>query len=255
MLWSESNTYRTMGISRSALTNESDNGTIKYRQMSYGNHDNVSKNLTGFLTQVSNDFTQGVSIEMDGICAGQGDSIVTANPSDYVYEVTRVNGSGTCTYHVVIFSTYNDTVKQFEATGVSFDPNTSHTIDPYFPGPNGPQVAILVDQGMTGNYSDTLFVPQVPLGVNTPVRYAPYIKVYPNPTDAYLNIDISAGQKGNYDVVLTDITGKILYRKSLPGNSTSPLQVPLISFKPGVYMLMITDDNGKVLYRDKVIRN
>lgn len=255
MRWSQNNTSRTMGLTRHALPGEHDNGSLKNRLIAYGNPENVSKSLTGYLTEMAPDLSQAVSLEADGICAEQGDSIVTENPVPYVYKITRVNGNGTCSYHVVVYTVDNDTVKQWEQNGVPFDPNSSHTIDAYYPGPNGPTVVIIVDQGNNNTPDDTIQVTQVPLNFNSPVHYAPFVKVYPNPASKFVNIDITAGIMGSYHVSITDITGKIVYQNTLPGDAATSLQVPLTSLSTGTYLLLVTTDNGQVLYRDKLIKD
>ena len=94
----------------------------------------------------------------------------------------------TLSYTVNVLAIYNDTVKQFTATGIPFTGPTSHVIDPYYNGPQGPQTIIKIDNGIDAIDDDTLFIVQVPLGINDVKENVGYICLYPNPSSDKMNV-------------------------------------------------------------------
>ena len=67
------------------------------------------------------------------------------------------------------------------------------------------------------------------------------IKVYPNPSNGIININV----KNNYELEVSDITGRIISTKSLTGNTSIQINTT------GVYFLKFSDENGT--YVQKVI--
>ena len=66
------------------------------------------------------------------------------------------------------------------------------------------------------------------------------IHVYPNPAEN--KIFIAGLQTENYEVTISDITGKLVHSESLAGNGNT--QTLDISFLPaGIYLIKITEDN------------
>lgn len=254
MRWNQVNNLRSMGITRLSLPSENDNGTLMSRFISYGNPDNVTKHFAGYLSQLASDMSQGTNILASNITAQPGDSFLTENPSEYVYKITRIAGVGNDTYDLTVDVINNGVLNEFSTTGISLSGNSAHTIDPYYNGPNGPQVVVYIDNGLNGNFDDTLFVPQVSLSINNPVHTGNNIKVYPNPATKYVNITFGQDHAGAYNVILSDINGRVLYNKTTAENA-SEMQLPLNSYSSGVYMLTVTDSKGQILYRDKLIKN
>jgi hypothetical protein len=249
MAWNQNNANRSMSISRTATVSETDHATIKNRFISYGNPNNVTKYLNCSYLETAPDMQQGVNIMAGNICAAQGDSIVTENTSPFVYKITKVTGTANCTYDLTIFAAYNgDSVKEFHSQ-VNLDANTSHTIDPYFNGTNGTQIAVIVDNGLDGNTDDTLFVAGWPIGMENVIAKNG-IKIYPNPVQDQLTVEFSAG--GNYSFLVTDIVGKAVYNEAV--SASGKTQIPMSQYPAGVYLIQVMDSKGTVLLKDKIIK-
>ncbi|RYE18628.1 MAG: T9SS type A sorting domain-containing protein [Sphingobacteriales bacterium] len=94
----------------------------------------------------------------------------------------------------------------------------------------------------TGNnfYIDRINVSPYPLGVNTLLN-GNDITVYPNPTNGNAFVAISNNQSKTATVVVTDVTGKMVYKtQSALGNGKNMIEIPasVISIK-GIYMVQI----------------
>jgi hypothetical protein len=250
MVWNQINNSRSMGISRVAQMNETDNSTQKNALISYGNPENVSKTLTAFMRETENTMQQGVNIVVSNICAEPGDSIVTSSPSAFVYNVTKVNGNSTCTYNLDIYAAYNGAIQEFHS-GATIEPNSSHTIDPYFNNGNGDQIAVIVDNGQDGIPDDTLFVTGFPLDMKAPLHNI-NIRVYPNPVSDLLSLEFGNIHDA-YTVNLTDVVGKNVYSSAV-NRQDNKLEIPMERYPTGIYMLRVTDIKGNLMYVDKIVK-
>ncbi|HET6539146.1 MAG TPA: FG-GAP-like repeat-containing protein [Chryseolinea sp.] len=77
------------------------------------------------------------------------------------------------------------------------------------------------------------------------------IKVYPNPTNSFINVSIG----GHFDssmLIVRDLLGREISRRSMGENT---LSIDLGDFADGIYMLNITGDKGEILLQKKVIKN
>ena len=254
MEWSLSSDHRIMGISRSAITTESDNTTINNRLMTYGTHDAASKTLSGYLDEMSNDYSTGVNILVHNLGVVQGDSLLTENPSQYIYKITKLT-PGSTTYDLWAYTGGVDSVSQFITNGITLTGNTSHTIVPFYNGPNGTQLVVYVDQGMDGTYEDTLFITYVPVELNEVRHNADYIKVYPNPAQKQLSVSINRAQQGMYTVSLLDVLGREVYKQQMAFKAGNDVQqIPVASLAQGAYFICIADDKGKNIYMEKILK-
>jgi len=254
MMWMQSNQHRIMGITRVALPAQSDNSTVKNRLITYGTHDAAPKSLNCYLEEMSSDYLNGVNILARNLGVVQGDSLLTENPSQYVYKITKLT-PGSTTYDLWIYSAGDDSVRQFINNGITLTGNTSHTIVPFYDGPNGTQVVVYVDQGMDNVYEDTLFVTYVPVEINEVPHNADYIKVYPNPAQKLVSVAINRPQQAMYTVSLLDVVGKVVYKQQMAFKAGEDVQqVPVAGLAPGAYFIRIADDKGKNIYMDKIIK-
>ena len=73
------------------------------------------------------------------------------------------------------------------------------------------------------------------------------IAIYPNPVQRKLNITLSNAATGNYDVRITNVTGKQVYHKLGASVSSNMLTLDASSFASGVYVLELTDVVGNKL--------
>ena len=184
----------------------------------------------------------------------QGDSLLTENPSQYIYKVTKLS-PGNTTYDLWIYTAGNDSVRQFINNGITLTGNTSHTIVPFYDGPNGTQTVVFVDQGNDGSYEDTLFITYVPVDLNEVKHNADYIKVYPNPVQKQLSVSINRAQQGSYIVSLLDVLGREVYKQQMSFKAgTDVQQVPMANLAQGAYFIRIVDDKGKGIYMEKILK-
>jgi len=73
---------------------------------------------------------------------------------------------------------------------------------------------------------------------------APQIIVYPNPTDGIFTLDFEADDV--YNLTLSDMTGKILFREAVSGQS---VQMDISNYSAGVYLLTINNGKGQTTIR------
>jgi hypothetical protein len=78
------------------------------------------------------------------------------------------------------------------------------------------------------------------------VSDADMIKIYPNPTDGRLYIEVSNGNIDN--IVVTDITGKVFVNKTVNADQS---EIDLSSYPKGIYLVNIVTENDS--YTKKVV--
>lgn len=248
------NDHVRMTLLRRSLPGETDNATCKNRYMSYGNPDNISKTLVADFSQIDPASPTACIITVSNLVLPPHDSIITLNPANYQYQIIHPTND-TLTYTVNVIAIYNDTVKQFTATGIPVTGPASHIIDPYFNGANGPQTAVIIDNGVNATDDDTLFVQQVPLGLNESLKNADYISLYPNPTRNHFNLNISKQSAENYHMVFTDIYGKVLMNEAIMHQKEkSNHHFDISRFSAGIYFVMVFDKNKQVLFAEKLVK-
>jgi PQQ-dependent dehydrogenase (s-GDH family) len=104
-----------------------------------------------------------------------------------------------------------------------------------------------VDKDGKVNFSNTIRI------VYDPSRAV--ITFYPNPVSDFLSIRISSIQKTHLRIIVSDIDGKIVYRRLDnydPG--TTDRKIEMGKFSPQVYILQIMDRNNEVLMTEKIIK-
>ncbi len=80
------------------------------------------------------------------------------------------------------------------------------------------------------------------------------LRISPNPARDYLTIDYQNGILDMVEFTLTDMEGKLVYKKRIVFENGTYLEtIPLTSFAKGVYLLNITDFEG-YNYSQKVIK-
>lgn len=244
----------SMGISRVATSNQNDNLSIKNRMISYGNPENIAKNITCHFVQTHDGATQSVNLVAHNIALAANDSLITKNPYNYAYQIIHPAGADV-NYDVDMYVLYTDSVKHFAAGPLVLAGNTSHLIDPYYIGPNGPQTVIYVDNGLNGTDDDTLFVPQVALNTIDVMKNAEYIKVYPNPLSQYLNIQVDQKQEEQYTIAISDLSGKIVRNVSMKlGGLSNKHTIDLNAIQSGTYLVFVFDKNNKMIFNQKIIK-
>jgi serine protease AprX len=87
------------------------------------------------------------------------------------------------------------------------------------------------------------------LDINDPDQTA-NISVYPNPLNSLLNIRVVNSHGGNLQVILTDITGKIVYSYiTILDSGFNELKLPLPGMASGLYLARIRTNNETRTYK------
>lgn len=76
------------------------------------------------------------------------------------------------------------------------------------------------------------------------------LSVYPNPVKSGASLNISNSAKNISNLVLVDISGKVVLENSISGNSN--LNIPN-TITAGAYLLNSYDTNGKIISTNKII--
>ncbi|CAN5533876.1 hypothetical protein BH11BAC2_BH11BAC2_16550 [soil metagenome] len=70
------------------------------------------------------------------------------------------------------------------------------------------------------------------------------INIYPNPVNDFLNVKFGNSGISNHECILTDLTGKTIYRRTC--KEESEIQINLSTYPPGIYFLNIFDGENFV---------
>ncbi|MCP9768507.1 T9SS C-terminal target domain-containing protein [Lacihabitans sp. LS3-19] len=82
----------------------------------------------------------------------------------------------------------------------------------------------------------------------------PGLKVFPNPTQEYLNITLEVGESQDVKVEVFSLRGKKMVDQMVPTDGTKlDYQIALGNFSPGTYMVKLTEKTGSVV--KKFIKN
>lgn len=85
-----------------------------------------------------------------------------------------------------------------------------------------------------------------------PSEFDSDVKVYPNPTNDILHLEIRSSAIEEYTVVLSDMKGRVLFdRKNMNDNA---FDLDMTHYPSGVYVLQIVDVASKKSYFNKVIK-
>lgn len=71
-------------------------------------------------------------------------------------------------------------------------------------------------------------------------------RVYPNPVNDLLNIDLGKQQDGVITAQIVNVTGQVIIKTDFI--NPSRIQLPMTSLRAGNYVLLLTDQNGNKLY-------
>ena len=97
----------------------------------------------------------------------------------------------------------------------------------------------IYDRMLTNCEIDSLSTIPRTVSISEPISKKVNFKVYPNPTDGKFKIDFLSNQK-NIDLILTDISGKILNRSTFKNQRYITSE---INYPNGVYLLKVILDN------------
>jgi len=104
----------------------------------------------------------------------------------------------------------------------------------------------LVSKSGSGNnfYIDRLNVSSFPLGLNTIADENQSIMLAPNPTNGSSFVVISGSNDQTAKVVVTDVTGKVVYRTEQKVSGVTRVEIPAAAIAvKGVYMVQVATDS------------
>jgi hypothetical protein len=105
---------------------------------------------------------------------------------------------------------------------------------------------VLLICASNGEIQNGKWVGLVPTGVNDIVSNES-LKVYPNPSANFLNVDFTLNQTSDVVVSMVDITGKTVYSQQLNKlNGNQGLVIPTTTMADGVYILTLKTNEGSL---------
>ncbi|UCH14594.1 MAG: T9SS type A sorting domain-containing protein [Bacteroidales bacterium] len=186
------------------------------------------------------------------------------NPGDKIYfEITlRNNDPVTIATNVKTKISVPDTnvsLTQFGGSCDDISPGEKSTATGYcrieiesdYPGDT--EIPVHVDITSDGNtfWRDTIYIPVYgPVNIND-IR-EPVTRIYPNPVDNLLNIEISNTGKQGLETEIFTVTGALIYQKEYKNNNSYfNEQIDLSGYKNGVYLLKVRQ--AEAVYVGKVV--
>lgn len=109
--------------------------------------------------------------------------------------------------------------------------------------PNGTKFKITIDDN--GNLTTSQIT------AIQSVKYDGDIKIYPNPTDNELSIEINQKDLIEMDAEIYTLTGKMIYMKSFNSNS---FKINTSNLTTGAYILKLKDKNGNLIKDNKFVK-
>jgi len=88
-------------------------------------------------------------------------------------------------------------------------------------------------------------------GIDITLTSTDKIKVYPNPSGGIFNIEVPAVNK-EAEIVITDITGRIVEKRMITDNKGKPATFDLSGFTEGIYFIRV--NAGDKTYIDKLLK-
>lgn len=112
----------------------------------------------------------------------------------------------------------------------------------------------VVEQNLCGTITyDTVKVWVSPTGVNEYDKLQNSVNIFPNPNNGNVSLQFAELTKGNVDVTISDVTGKIVYESTLSVNNA--LTNFTIDVKSGIYFVKIHDSSlNKTLIKKLVVQ-
>lgn len=105
---------------------------------------------------------------------------------------------------------------------------------------------VLLISALSGEAQNGAWVGLVPNSVKNIVDESNF-SVFPNPTSNYLNLDFTVNQTSDVSVVMTDLTGKVVYNNSLKSlNGNQGLVINTQSLTNGIYNLSLKTNEGTI---------
>lgn len=98
------------------------------------------------------------------------------------------------------------------------------------------------------NSQRIIFTPNSTTGINKPAATIGTLKAYPNPTSNTLFVELSTATNGNTNLVLIDLSGRVLKTKpvSFFAGQTTTTELQIDELATGIYMLRVGNNTIKV---------
>jgi carboxypeptidase T len=81
------------------------------------------------------------------------------------------------------------------------------------------------------------------------------LSIWPNPAADELHVVLKSAEPETFNIALTDMTGRIIYKKTVSlSNETKTVNVKMSAFVGNVFLVKITSGAGKVLRAEKIIK-
>ena len=74
------------------------------------------------------------------------------------------------------------------------------------------------------------------------------VKVYPNPAQSYITIDLQNSYQKGLNIVVYSFLGKKMYENQIVTEKTT---LTVSDYNRGIYVYHVTDANGKLLFTGK----
>lgn len=81
------------------------------------------------------------------------------------------------------------------------------------------------------------------------IKHSMQFNVYPNPADNLIYIDIDQKYVDTLDIMITDITSKRIYHKTVNENHHLPLKLDVTHLKSGLYLLNLNNQKLHMVHK------
>lgn len=81
------------------------------------------------------------------------------------------------------------------------------------------------------------------ISVNEIEHKSSLVSIYPNPTQESINFNLSALERGNYSLEITDVTGKIVLQKTVVVYNGNTITTNIDNIVKGAYFIRISNEN------------
>jgi len=156
--------------------------------------------------------TVSVNSSTNTVCVGSAATLSASGASTYTWMPGSTNGS------TVLVTPSVNTTYTVVGTG-SFGCQGSNTIT----------IAVITCSTTTGIYT---------FDSETSLR------IFPNPANNLLNISVIGGSGNTMEVVISDLSGKILYTKPHTIKASENIILSVENFSPGIYLLQLNNNSG-----------
>jgi len=83
------------------------------------------------------------------------------------------------------------------------------------------------------------------------LKFQSSIRVFPNPTTYLVNVDLSKLPKGEYQLYLMDLSGKMVFNQTA---TISITQIDMHTFAPGTYVLKVQTQGTQKIETFKIVK-